>query len=292
MNPSGPAFLKVDQVILVSTANPAYLPRWNRAARIWRTKFGVEPVLYFVGTPAEWEAAKTRGRLSEEHGVVHFLPRALPSENVARCWQAPTTLFWAASHHPAKPGTDPVRMVSGLDVVLTGPQIFECLAGVPATGFAIPLSGAYLPGCKHVWATRFRELFKRKYIYYPSAFLSARASVWRSTMAVSGDYAKFIRDTSANPRLEAMYVDVPGRWGLDEAYLSDRLDTLSGDPRIEYRPSFYYDRWHSNQLVYCAAYEPLHVRWGRYVAVNAVCREGDAEDKWLDELENRIQVWQ
>jgi hypothetical protein len=252
----------------------------------------VEPVLYFVGTPAEWVAAKNRGRLSEEHGSVRFLPRAMPSENLERCWQAPTTLYWAASHHPSAPGADPVRMIAGLDVIPTGPHIFKLLAGVRAGDFAIPLSGAYLPGTRHDWAKGTRELFRRKYFYYPSGFLAARASVWRSVMQVPGDYAKFIRDTGADRQLEPMFVHVGGRWGIDEALLSRRMYELDADPRIAYRHAFYWDAWAHNQLPMQHHYFPKELAEGRWVGVNGAKAGDPALEVWFDELEKHISVWQ
>jgi len=274
--------MKIDQVILVATANPVYLPQWNRAARVWRTKFGIEPVLYFVGTPAEWEAAGKRGRLSEEHGVVRFLSRARSSDNPARCWQAPTTLYWAASHHPDTAGTDPVRMIAGLDVLPLGPQLLQALDDVPDTSFAVPFAGAYLPGTRHARSIGLKQLFKRGYLCCPSGFLTARASVWRSVMAVPVDYAKFIHERGRQD----------GHWGGDEEFLSRRLFELDGDLRVAYLHGFYTSVWAPAELCPGRPYVPAEVSSGRWAAVNDAKAGDPARDEWLVNIEKHISVWQ
>lgn len=58
--------MKIDKIVFSSSVE--YSPFWNIQSRVWKTKFGVEPVcLLFGGT-------KKQCGLSEEYGTIHEIP--------------------------------------------------------------------------------------------------------------------------------------------------------------------------------------------------------------------------
>ena len=58
--------MKVNRVILSSNNNDLYYPFWNILSKLYKTKFGIEPVLIFLGTEEE----KLECGLSDEYGEI------------------------------------------------------------------------------------------------------------------------------------------------------------------------------------------------------------------------------
>jgi len=58
--------MKIDKIVFSSSVD--YSPFWNIQARIWKTKFGIEPICLLFG------GSKKQCGMSEEHGTVHEIP--------------------------------------------------------------------------------------------------------------------------------------------------------------------------------------------------------------------------
>lgn len=77
--------MKVDKVVMGSNSNPFYLDFWPIVSKIWKLKFKIEPVLFFIHDDPSVIA-------SEEYGTVHYVK---PVEGVPISLQCQWVRYWA-----------------------------------------------------------------------------------------------------------------------------------------------------------------------------------------------------
>ena len=109
--------MKIDKVVLGSDDNPFYLDFWPIVSRIWRLKFGIEPILYLF-------TDNTKLEISEEYGKVYY-NKILP--DVPINVQAQWCRYWAPSTD-----LDATWMISDIDMLPISKHYFiNLIADVP-----------------------------------------------------------------------------------------------------------------------------------------------------------------
>lgn len=128
--------MKPDLVIHSSDANPFYLDFWPLVSKVWRLRFGIEPVLVFIGDESV--------PLDETYGRVIRL-RPLP--DVPVYLQCQWVRFWIPSQFP-----DKVCLLSDIDMFPVSRSYFvDQLASIPDSKYVhLNANHPFIPVCYHV----------------------------------------------------------------------------------------------------------------------------------------------
>lgn len=127
--------MKVDYVIHSSDANPFYLEFWPLVSKVWKLRFGLEPLLVFIGdetTPID----ETYGRVI----------RMRPLPDVPLYLQCQWVRFWIPSQFP-----DKVCLLSDIDMFPVSRSYFiDQIASIPDTQYVhLNADHPFIPVCYH-----------------------------------------------------------------------------------------------------------------------------------------------
>ena len=110
--------MKVNRVILSSNNNDLYYPFWNILSKLYKTKFGIEPVLIFLGTEEE----KLECGLSDEYGEIIIYDIKVEGK---LAWECTWALFYFTKFFP-----DDNCMIMGIDQIPTGTYFFDLIKDI------------------------------------------------------------------------------------------------------------------------------------------------------------------
>jgi hypothetical protein len=102
--------MKADKVVMGSNSNPFYLDFWPIVSKIWKLKFKIEPVLFFIHDDPSVV-------VSEEYGTVHYIK---PVEGVPVSLQCQWVRYWAPMTD-----LDATWMISDIDMLPISRSYFK-----------------------------------------------------------------------------------------------------------------------------------------------------------------------
>jgi len=187
--------MKLDYVIHSSDANPFYLEFWPLVSKVWKLRFGIEPILVFIGdesTPID----ETYGRVI----------RMAPIPDVPVYLQCQWVRFWIPSQFP-----DKVCLLSDIDMFPISRSYFiDQIASIPDTKYVhLNPIHQFIPVCYHAALGRTFQ-----------TVLGLEAS-WEDS--IRGLYAKqmghdcFVQDPSN------LILKDKVQWGADEEWTTQRI---------------------------------------------------------------------
>jgi hypothetical protein len=143
--------MKIDNVIL-SSNNSEYLDFWPIISKIWKTRFGIHPILFFID-----DAEDLKTQVTCEFGTV-FRINKLPNDLVAL--QTLWIRYYAACSIKG------VNMISDIDMIpLSRKYFIDNVVSIPASRYVHinPCISSYgmLPSCYHICDNKlFSEILK------------------------------------------------------------------------------------------------------------------------------------
>lgn len=129
--------MKIDLVIHSSDSNPFYLDFWPLVSRVWKEKFGLEPILLYIDENHDIPIDDTYGK------VVKYKPIAGVPQYLQCLW----IRYWYPSEVPEK-----VCMISDIDMFPISKRYFiDQIASVPDDKYVhLNPTHEFLPSCYHV----------------------------------------------------------------------------------------------------------------------------------------------
>jgi hypothetical protein len=173
--------MKIDSVILSCNENPLYLDFWNPVSRIWKERFGIEPVLLFFGNTVSHD-------LSEEYGrIIPFKTSKDFPEYLQTLW----IRYWYPSQEPEK-----TWMISDIDMIPISKNYFvnQISEVDPCAYVHLYANAKPIPSCYHV---AMGSLFQR-FLNLPNSFEDSLSRLVRHSQGTNH-----------------MGMD---KWGMDEYY--------------------------------------------------------------------------
>lgn len=137
--------MKVDYAIHSSDANPFYLEFWPLVSKVWKLRFGIEPLLVFIGDDSV--------PIDETYGRVI---RMRPIPDVPLYLQCQWVRFWIPSQFP-----DKVCLLSDIDMFpISRTYFIDQLAAIPDTKYVhLNPNHQFVPVCYHAaLGSMFREI--------------------------------------------------------------------------------------------------------------------------------------
>lgn len=196
--------MKVDYVIHSSDANPFYLEFWPLVSKVWKLRFGLEPLLVFIGDDSV--------PIDETYGRVI---RMRPIPDVPMYLQCQWVRFWIPSQFP-----DKVCLLSDIDM--------------------FPISRAYfvdqlaaIPDSKYVHLNPFHQ-------FIPVCYHAALGSTFREVLGLHDTWEESIRALVANQMGHDCFQQDPFNlilkdkvnWGADEEWSTALLRTYPDRDRF------------------------------------------------------------
>ena len=254
------AALKVDYVSVGLDSNPAYAGMWNLFSQVWKLRFNVHPVCWFVGN--QMELAKAN--LSQTFGTVYMVDAGAAK---GKCWAAPYAgLVWGPSQLG---GT---VMTSGIDQIPMTQEFLLLLESVPDDVFFAGFGGA----------SSYREQDKVLGIpYYPSSHMVATRATWSTVVKPCSTLAEDVQrvlDLSPATMWE-------NEWGTDEAFLAWQLNKSGVEVRST--SSEWFDDWDRRRLCRARGDMPDKSKlWtGYYTEAHLHRPMSETPREWMDVLE-------
>ena len=112
--------MKIDKILFISDSNINYLSFWNSISRYYKTRFGIDCKLFFIGDKDN----DNENLLSEEYGEVEIIK---PLENIPVIIQALWGKFWFTQTEP-----DTNWLIGDIDLYLLNKEYFDnCMLMIP-----------------------------------------------------------------------------------------------------------------------------------------------------------------
>lgn len=112
--------MKIDKILFISDSNINYLSFWNSISKYYKTRFGLDCKLFFIGEKTD----DNEEFLSEEYGEVEVVK---PLENIPIIIQSLWGKFWFTQTEP-----DTTWLIGDIDLYLLNKEYFEdCMAKIP-----------------------------------------------------------------------------------------------------------------------------------------------------------------
>jgi len=218
--------MKIDIVTFSCDSCPIYCDFWNPISKFWKTKFGIHPVLLYVGDKDL--------PLSTEYGDVHRVPSV---EGVADYHSATWGRFWLTKKYP-----DKVCLTGDIDMIPLSKKFFGADVEKYSDEAYVHLNaGWYYGNDLSAW--------KKEHNIIPAYYHLAKGKVFDAVYKFEDDFAaemkKFeavdfstgnkgaagqgyapIRDVATHLRHAS--AESGGKWGQDEFYSTDLLRQYSG----------------------------------------------------------------
>lgn len=254
--------MKVEKVILSTNNNEMYYPFWNIVSKIYKTKFGIDPVLIFLGTEEE----KKQCDLSEEYGEIIIqdikIDRPL-------AWECPWSCFFYTKMFPNE-----TCLIMGIDQIPTGTYfIRDIIKDIPDDYYIMLTDDAYLQSPFKTWEVGGIS---------PTAYHIAKGKIYNDIYKFEDTFEEEIAKVESM-NLLTMWGKETGdeKWGYDETYSSKILfenknnfnikglsmNTEFNRRRIDcfrnYEISYNIDALHQNFYIECHSCRPykLHKNW-------------------------------
>lgn len=189
--------MKIDRVLFCLNNNVIYADFWNINSKIWYSKYGIKPTLFFVGTNEELNKLN----LSKEYGEIYLLPEINSNINHKhfRDWKVTWSLFYGATLFP-----DDICITSGIDQIPLGQHIIKLVSDYSEDKYLVCFSEAY----------------KRDDLF-PSSHHVAKGKYYKKIYDISDNWETEIKKLDS---LKNKFTSLPNDyWGLDESYSSDIL---------------------------------------------------------------------
>jgi hypothetical protein len=217
--------MKIDKIVFSSSVD--YSPFWNIQAKVWKTKFGIEPVCLLFG------GSKKNCGMSEEHGTVHEIPfdPSLPSIIQLQFYK-----FFFPSTEP-----DKIWMIGDIDLLpLQTKHFFEGLSNVSDAAYchfnhSSPAQnhGLSLSNCvddKGIPLFLKRGGFTTGGYDLPANYHAAKGKMMGELFFPSHDFNSTLKEIIESKRYgmgekwDGQINDIHGNnWLAEEAYTSERI---------------------------------------------------------------------
>jgi hypothetical protein len=183
--------MKIDYAVHSSDSNPFYLDFWPLVSRVWREKFGVEPVLLYIDENHEIPIDETYGRVI----------KMKPVPDVPVYLQCLWIRYWWPSQVPEK-----VCILSDIDMFPISKHYFvEQIKNVPDDKYVhLNPDHENIPSCYHV----------AKGKYYKQV-LGLHDS-WEASI-------RFLNGLELGRQHSISSGTVMERWGTDEQHATERM---------------------------------------------------------------------
>lgn len=127
--------MKIDKILFISDSNINYLSFWNSISKYYKTRFGLDCKLFFIGERNE----NNEQFLSEEFGEVEVVK---PLENIPIIIQSLWGKFWFTQTEP-----DTTWLIGDIDLYLLNKEYFEdCMSKIPDGVYAHINANGYKNG--------------------------------------------------------------------------------------------------------------------------------------------------
>ena len=140
--------MKIDYAIHSSDSNPFYLDFWKPVSKIWKTLFGITPVLIYIDDNHDIDIDTTHGKVV----------KMKPVKGVPIALQCLWVRYWFPSTEPEK-----VSIISDIDMIPISKKYFQkSIENIPNDKYVHlnPFEN-YLPSCYHVAkGSRYKEVLK------------------------------------------------------------------------------------------------------------------------------------
>ncbi len=193
--------MRITKAIVSSDDNPLYLDFWVIISKLWKLKFGIEPVLLYFGDDYE--------NISTEYGTVINMPIL---EGIPVATQAQCARIWYAGQCG-----DETVITSDIDMLPLSPKYYvDSIANLSDDLFVSlnPLQGnTYFPMCYNVGKSR----------------------LVRDILEIDDEWETFMRKLMDWADNSGECYDQYGNgkyWSLDETYTSNRINKYKYTGRI------------------------------------------------------------
>lgn len=191
--------MKVNKVILASNNNDLYYPFWNILSKLYKTKFGIDPVLIFLGTEEE----KLACELSSEYGEIILCDIKVEGK---LAWECTWALFYFTKFF-----LDDNCLIMGIDQIPTGTYFFDLIKDIEDDSYIMLTDDAYknsLPTWENGGIS-------------PSAYHVAKGRVFNEIYKFEETFEQEL-DKIRQLNLKTMWAKETGSetWGYDETYSS------------------------------------------------------------------------
>lgn len=191
--------MKIDKVILSSNNNDLYYPFWNIISKLYKTKFGIDPVLIFLGSEEE----KIACELSSEYGEIIVCDIKVEGKLAWEC-------TWALMYF-TKLFLDDNCLIMGIDQIPTGTYFFDMIKDIDDDSYIMLIDDAYQSSVP-TWENGGVS---------PSAYHIAKGRVFNSIYKFEDTFEKELNKIK-KLNLKTMWGKETGieTWGYDETYSS------------------------------------------------------------------------
>ncbi len=196
--------MKIDRVILSANNNEMYYPFWNIVSKVYKTKFGIDPVLIWMGSEQE----KIDCNLSEEFGEIIICDFRVEGKLAWEC-------TWTSFYH-TKFFKDDVVMLMGIDQIPTGTYFLrDIISDLPDDSYVMLTDDAYIGSKWTKWDVGGIS---------PTAYHIAKGDTFNKIYQFEDTLDKELEKIN-NLNLETMWAEETNnlKWGYDESYSSKVL---------------------------------------------------------------------
>jgi hypothetical protein len=196
--------MKIDRVILCANNNEMYYPFWNIVSKVYKTKFGIDPVLIWIGNEQE----KIDCELSEEYGEIIICDYKVEGK---LAWECTWALFYFT-----KLFSDEVCLIMGIDQIPLGTYFLKnIIEDLSDDSYIMLTDDAYA-------STRFKTWENNG--ISPTAYHIAKGKLFNEIYKFEDTFENEIKKIQSL-NLETMwFADTNSKtWGFDETYSSKIL---------------------------------------------------------------------
>jgi hypothetical protein len=262
--------MKVERVILSSNNNEMYYPFWNVVSKIWKTKFGIEPVLIFIGTEEE----KNKCDLSDEYGQI--IINDLPIEGKL-AWECTWALFYYTKFFP-----EDTCIIMGIDQIPTGTFFLkDSITHISDDSYVMLTDDAYENTPFGRWDIGGIS---------PTAYHIAKGKLFNDIYKFEETFEEEIKKINSM-NLTTMWGKETGnnKWGYDETYSSKVLYQQKNKFKII---GLSLNKEFNTRRIDCfrnveVPYNLEALKSNYYIECHS-CRPYKDHKKWIDDLSNNI----
>ena len=185
--------MKIDLAIHSSDSNPFYLDFWPLVSKVWKQKFGIEPLLVYIDENHDIPIDETYGKVI----------KMKPVKDVPVYLQCLWIRYWIPSQFPEK-----VCILSDIDMFPISKTYFvHQIANVSDEKYVhLNPNHQYIPSCYHV----------AKGKYYTQVF--KLHSTWEESI-------RFLHSLDMGTPHSIKEGEIMHQWGVDEHYATECLRT-------------------------------------------------------------------
>ena len=205
--------MKIDKVILCANNNETYYPFWNVVSKVYKTKFGIDPVLIWIGNEQE----KIDCKLSEEYGEIIICDFKAETK---LAWECTWTLFYFTKFFP-----DDVCLIMGIDQIPLGTYFLkDIIKDISDDAYVMLTDDAYS-------LTEFRNWESGG--ISPTAYHISKGRIFNEIYKFEDTFENEIKKIQSL-NLETMWFTETKSttWGFDETYSSQVLFGVKNNFKI------------------------------------------------------------